>query len=95
MELVTKWYRLKCGVLKTMVLCGNPEDEDGLDDLWMPFCYNIAAINGYKMASPKEEADTTAGLTTIYGQESHYYVIDIPYEEFDNLYFAWKESLEV
>lgn len=89
MELVTKWYKVNSAILKTLVLCGNPEDSDGLNDMWMPFSLNLDRIVAYKMSSPADSGDIDAGLTTVY-TENIVYIVNIPYESFDSMYSTWK-----
>lgn len=83
---------------KTRVFCHevNPEKLEmlGIEEkaigTWLPFTFRMDTINAYKLTSSDiDEGQLTIGCTTVFTDNGDTFIIETPYQVFDDLYIRY------
>jgi hypothetical protein len=53
---------------------------------WLPFAFHLDAVVAIKL-STDEEDQIAYGCTTVFTEQGDTYIIDTPYEQFEQLFF--------
>lgn len=60
---------------------------------WMPFCFHMSTIIACKLSS--DEDDVLAyGCTTLFTEQGDTYIIDTPYEEFEEKFIRYNDDYD-
>lgn len=80
---------------KTRVFCHEVDPEKlemlGMDEkvsgMWLPFTFRMDIVNAYKLTSSDiDHGKLTAGCTTVFTDNGDTFIIETPYQIFDDLY---------
>lgn len=70
-----------------MDMLGLEEDQGK----WMPFCFHMGVIVACKLSSDDEDALAYGG-TSVFTEQGDTYIIDTPYEEFEEKFIRYNED---
>jgi len=89
----SKYGEYENGVLYTLTLCTNQQDEDSEpEDLWLPVGICLSEVVAFRMAAPDEDEDgEIAGKVRIDTRRDGY-TLYIPFGEFKNFFREWKQT---
>lgn len=62
-----------------------PEDDKGK---WLPFSFLMDVVIGCKLTTDDDE-ELVYGCTTVYTEQGDTYIIDTPYQEFQEKFYQW------